>query len=543
MEHLSEKRKLTIMMAIIAAMFFSAINQTIVSTAMPRIISALNGMDYYTWVITIYMLTSTIATVLVGKLSDIYGRKPFILGGIVLFVIGALMTGFSEDIFQLITYRGIQGVGAGIIMSSAFTAVGDLYAPRERGKWTGIMMAVFGFSSIIGPTLGGWIVDHMDWEWVFWIFLPLGVVAFIMILSLFPKVPRKQAESIDYLGSLFITLAIVPLLLAFSWAGKDYEWGSPEILLLFAGSVISAVIFLVVETKVKSPILPLPILRNRIVTLSNLSGFLMNAGMMGALIYLPFFIQGVKGIAPTYSGYVTMPMSISMVVISAVTGRLITKTGKYKRFALLGTLLMIAGMLIMAYMTTIWVAVIAMVVFGLGLGLGMPVFSLTVQNAVKPAELGVATASSQLFRNLGGTIGISVMGTIMSTSLANNMKEKMASAEAAADLTKLDPVTAEQLSVLQDPTVLLDQPKLELLQQSLPEQIQPIFTGILETLRSALSASLTTVFLAGTALLVVAVILVVFLEEIPLRTSNKMPETTAGASKEEQDPAGKPALG
>ncbi|PZD94567.1 MFS transporter [Paenibacillus sambharensis] len=545
MEHLSEKRKLTIMMAIIAAMFFSAINQTIVSTAMPRIISALNGMDYYTWVITIYMLTSTIATVLVGKLSDIYGRKPFILGGIVLFVIGALMTGFSEDIFELITYRGVQGVGAGIIMSSAFTAVGDLYSPRERGKWTGIMMAVFGFSSIIGPTLGGWIVDHMDWEWVFWIFLPLGVVAFIMILALFPKVPRKQSESIDYLGSLFITLAIVPLLLAFSWAGKDYEWGSPEILLLFAASVISAVIFLVVETKVKSPILPLPILRNRIVTLSNLIGFLMNAGMMGALIYLPFFIQGVKGIAPTYSGYVTMPMSISMVVISAVTGRLITKTGKYKRFALLGTLLMIAGMLIMAYMTTIWVAVIAMVVFGLGLGLGMPVFSLTVQNAVKPTELGVATASSQLFRNLGGTIGISVMGTIMSTSLASNMKEKMAGAEASADLSKLDPEVAKQLSLLQDPTVLLDQPKLELLHQSLPEQIQPIFTGILETLRSALSASLTTVFLAGTALLVVAVILVVFLEEIPLRTSNKMPETTAGApkDKEEHDPAGKPALG
>ncbi|MDF2718721.1 MAG: transporter, partial [Paenibacillus sp.] len=209
MEHLSHKRKLTIMVAIIAAMFFAAINQTIVSTAMPRIIAILGGMDYYTWVITIYMLTSTISTVLVGKLSDIYGRKPFMLAGIVFFIVGAFLTGLSKDIFQLITYRGIQGIGAGIIMASAFTAVGDLFSPRERGKWTGVMMAVFGFSSVIGPTLGGWIVDHMDWEWVFWIFLPVGVVAFILIMALFPKVDKKQSESIDYLGSLFLTLTIV----------------------------------------------------------------------------------------------------------------------------------------------------------------------------------------------------------------------------------------------------------------------------------------------------------------------------------------------
>lgn len=210
MEELSHKRKVTIMVAIVTAMFFAAINQTIVSTAMPRIIAILGGMDYYTWVINIYMLTSTIATVLVGKLSDIYGRKPFILTGIVLFMIGALLTGFSKDIFQLITYRGIQGVGAGIIMSSVFTAVGDLFAPRERGKWTGVMMAAFGFSSVLGPTLGGWLVDHLEWKWLFWIFLPLGIVAFFMILMLFPKVERKPSESIDYLGSLFLTLTIVP---------------------------------------------------------------------------------------------------------------------------------------------------------------------------------------------------------------------------------------------------------------------------------------------------------------------------------------------
>ncbi|MDK8183480.1 MDR family MFS transporter [Paenibacillus sp. UMB4589-SE434] len=523
MEHLSHKRKVTIMMAIVAAMFFAAINQTIVSTAMPRIIAILGGMDYYTWVITIYMLTSTISTVLVGKLSDIYGRKPFILGGIVFFIIGAFLTGFSSDIFQLITYRGIQGVGAGIIMASAFTAVGDLFAPRERGKWTGVMMAVFGFSSILGPTLGGFIVDHMDWQWVFWIFLPLGVVAFIMILLMFPKVERKQAESIDYWGSLFLTLTIVPLLLGFSWAGKEYAWGSTQIIGLFAAAAVSLLLFIIVEARVKSPVLPLSLFKNSIVVISNMSGFLMNAGMMGALIYLPFFVQGVEGISPTYSGYVTMPMSISMVIISAMTGRWITVSGKYKRYALLGLPIMIAGMLIMAYMNSVTMAVIAMIVFGLGLGFGMPVFSLTVQNAVIPAELGVATASSQLFRNLGGTIGIAVMGTIMSTSLKSNLESAAVSGH-AIDMTKLDPAVAGQLKEFANPEMLLNQPKLQELQQTLPEQMQPLLTKMIDMMRDALSSSLTTVFLAGTALLVVALVLVFFLREIPLRSSNSVLE-------------------
>lgn len=235
MEHLSHKQKMTIMIAIMSAMFFAAINQTIVSTAMPRISAILNGMDLYTWVITIYLLTSTIATVLVGKLSDIYGRKPFLLSGIIFFIVGAFLCGTSINITQMIIYRGIQGVGGGIIMASPITAVGDLFAPRERAKWTGMLMAIFGFSSVIGPALGGWMVDHMDWEWV----------------------------SIQTLG-------------------------------LFGAFAISLVIFILVERKVQSSVLPLSLFRNSIVTISNLSGFLMNAGMMGALMYLPFYIQGCR---------------------------------------------------------------------------------------------------------------------------------------------------------------------------------------------------------------------------------------------------------
>lgn len=533
MGELTQRKKVTIMIAIMMAMFFSAINQTIVSTALPKIIAILGGLDYYSWVITIYLLTSTIATILVGKLSDMYGRKPFILIGIVVFMIGAFMSGLSKDIFQLIIYRGIQGVGAGITMASVIAAIGDLFSPRERGKWTGVMMSVFGVSSVIGPLLGGWIVDNMAWQWLFWIFLPLGIVAFVMIAALFPKVERKASEKIDYFGMIFLSLAIVTLLLGFSWAGTKYDWGSPEVIGLFAAAIIFTFIFILIERKASNPVLPLSLFKNDIVVISNSVGFIMNAGMMGALIYLPFFVQGVKGVSPTYSGYVTMPMSISMVILSAVIGRLMTKTGKYKRFALFGMPFMIAGMLIMAFMNSIWVAVVAMIVFGFGLGTGMPVFTITIQNAVSPRLLGVATASSQLFRNLGGTIGIAVMGAIMQSRLIKNL-EASATIE-GLNYEQLDPQIVETVGLFQDPQILLNQPELERTLSSLPADIQPLFQQLTDNLRDALSLSLTSVFLAGAAVITLAFILVFFLREIPLRTSNQMEDDSgAKAIKESQ---------
>ncbi|CAM4246964.1 EmrB/QacA subfamily drug resistance transporter [Paenibacillus endophyticus] len=536
MEHLTQKKKLTIMIALMAAMFFAAINQTIVSTAMPRIIAILGGIEYYTWVITIYMLTSTIATVLVGKLSDIYGRKPFLLVGIVFFIIGAFLCGTSTTVFQLITYRGIQGLGGGILMSATVTAVGDLFAPRERAKWTGIMMAVFGFSSVIGPTLGGFLVDHIAWKWIFWIFLPLGVVAFGMIWSMFPKTARKTTESIDYLGSLLLSLMLIALLLGFSWAGTKYDWGSTQIIGLFGASVVFLIILLLVERKAKSPVLPLSMFKNSIVTISNSIGFLMNAGMMGAMMYLPFFVQGVLGISPTYSGFVNMPMSIAMIFLSTLSGRWISKSGKYKRFALAGMPFMVVGMLMMAFMSNVAVAVAAMIVFGIGLGISMPVFTLTVQNAVAPTQLGVATATATLFRNLGGTIGIAVMGTVMNSTMSSKLEAAVKAGE-GPDLTQVDADTANQLSSFLNPQMLLDQPKLKELHATLPEQVQPLFTHIIEMVRSVLSDSLTVVFLFGMSLLIVAFILVLFLKEIPLRSSNDSkakadPETTDLIKKE-----------
>lgn len=305
-------------------------------------------------------------------------------------------------------------------MSATVTAVGDLFAPRERAKWTGVMMAIFGFSSVLGPTLGGFMIDHMAWKWVFWIFLPLGLVAFVMIWFMFPKTARVETESIDYMGSIFLSLAIVALLLGFSWAGSKYAWSSPQILGLLSAAVVCLVILLLIERKAKSPVMPLGLFKNSIVTISNSIGFLMNAGMMGAMIYLPFFVQGVKGVSPTNSGFVNMPMSISMIVLSTLSGRWISKSGKYKRYAIIGMPFLVAGMVMMAFMNSITMAVFSMLIFGIGLGIAMPVFTLTVQNAVSPSDLGVATATATLFRNLGGTIGIAVMGTVMNTTLKIN---------------------------------------------------------------------------------------------------------------------------
>ncbi|SEM65166.1 drug resistance transporter, EmrB/QacA subfamily [Paenibacillus sp. cl141a] len=527
MEHLTLKRKVSIMIAIMAAMFFAAINQTITSTAMPRIIAILDGMDYYTWTINIYLLTSTIATILVGKLSDMFGRKPFILIGILFFMLGAFLTGTSTDVYQFIIYRGIQGIGAGIIQSTAFMSVGDLFPPRERGKWMGLMTAVFGFSSVLGPTLGGYLVDNIEWRWLFWIFLPLGVVAFIMIWTLFPKVERKPGQSIDYLGSLFLTTSIVPLLLAFSWAGTEYPWGSPEIIGLIAASVVSALIFILVEMKAKEPVLPLSLFKNSVVTVSNLIGFFMNFGLMGAMIYISFYVQGVLGISPTYAGYVTIPMSIFMMGTSAVAGQLIAKSGKYKRYALLGVPIMMVGMGIMVFMDNIWLTVVSTIIFGVGLGLGMPVFSLATQNAVPHKELGVATASSQLFRNLGGTIGIAVMGTVMSNNLTKNLKEALQSAN-APDFSSVDPQLAQQMLSFANPQTLMNKPLIEQTQASLPAEVQPLFVQMIDSIRDALGNTLSMVFLTGTLVLVVALLLVFFLKEIPLRTTNQ-----ASASKSE----------
>ncbi|WP_257348392.1 MDR family MFS transporter [Pseudalkalibacillus decolorationis] len=522
MEHLDHKKKITIMIAIMSAMLFAAINQTIIGTALPRIIADLGGMQYFSWVFTIFMLASSITAILVGKLSDIYGRKPFILIGIGVFMVGTLLCGTSSTIIHLIVYRGVQGLGAGMIMSTAFTAVGDLFSPRERGRWQGIMGSVFGLASVFGPTLGGYIVDNFDWNWIFWIFLPIGVVAFILIWRLFPSVDKKATEKVDYLGSIFLTLTMMPMLLAFSWAGKTYAWTSPQIIALFSGAVIAFIIFIQIERKAKSPVLPLHLFKNSIFSLSNMIGFIMGAGMFGAIMYTPFFIQGVMGSSATASGFIMMPMTLAMVTASAIGGQIITKTGKYKIIAILGLTIMSTGMFFLSLMdanTSPWIAVLNMITVGLGLGMSFPVFTLTVQNAVSHKFLGVATSSAQLFRQLGGTIGVSIMGTIMASSMKDEMSQA-ASSGSAADAFAKNPDAAEKLKALQDPQALMDPEALDKIKSSLPDGLLGVFDQIVGVLRTALSHALSDVFLTGSIIVGAAVLLTFFLKEIPLRMSN-----------------------
>ncbi|WJY28359.1 MDR family MFS transporter [Sporosarcina trichiuri] len=543
MNHLTDKQKVTIMLAIMAAMFFSAINQTIIGVAMPRIIARLGGMDYYTWVITIYLLTMAVATILVGKLSDIYGRKPFLLAGIGFFMVGAFLSGLSNDIFQLIVYRGITGLGGGMIMSTAFTAVGDLYLPRERAKWTGAMSGIFGISSVLGPLMGGYIVDHLDWHWVFWVFLPLGLIAFVLIAKLFPKVPRREGESIDYLGSFFLTVTIVSLLMAFSLAGEGpgkFAWYSWQIIGLFGLTVIALIAFMITESKVKTPVLPLSLFKNDIVTMSNIAGFLLGAGMMGIMIYTPFFIQGVKGISPSGSGYIMMPMSIAMVFATTFAGSFMTKTGKYKGLAITGLLIGAAGIFAMSSVsidTPIALMIAYLCVVGIGLGLSMPVFSLTVQNAVSLSQLGVASASSQLFRSLGNTVGIGVFGAVMSSVLAKKMTARFSGQESG--MGNLPSEQSGKLGQLMDPQLLLDAPKLKELQASLPADLQPVASQLVSTIKGVFSDALTTTFFVAACIMVAGAVIAIFLRAIPLVSAQDAMKKSQGADETEKlDTAG-----
>lgn len=520
MEHLEKKQKLTIMIAVMSAMFFAAVNMTIVGTSLPKIISQIGGMEYFDWVFTIYMLTASITAMLVGKLSDIYGRKVFILIGVGVFMIGAFMCGTAENIFQMILYRGIQGMGGGMIMSTAFTTIGDLFSPRERGRWQGLFGAVFGLSSLFGPTMGGYIVDHFDWHWIFWIFLPVGLLAFVLIWKLYPKPQTKEKEPIDYLGSLVLSTVIVSLLLGFSWAGSQYDWFSAPIIGLFGLSAVCLIAFIWIERKVKSPVIPLHLFKNNVFTLSNIAGMLMGMGMFGVIMYTPFFVQGVLGRSATTSGLVEMTMTLCMVTSSIISGQLITKTGKYKLLAIIGLLVMATGFILNAQLqadSSLLRLILQLIVVGIGLGMSMPVFQVTVQNAVKHRYLGVATSVMQVFRQIGGTIGVAVMGAVMGNLMQRRMTEMKIGNESLAVDVKLEGAAEN----LQDPQVLMNPDKIESIRASLPEEMLAALDALIAALREALNYSLTGVFLFGACIIAVAAIVTLFLKEIPLRTSNR----------------------
>lgn len=515
MESLQLKQKITIMLSIMAVLLFSSLNMTIVGTALPKIISKLGGMEYFDWVFTIYMLTSSITAILVGKLSDIYGRKIFILSGIFIFSLGSLLSGFSGNIEQLILFRGIQGFGGGMLMSISFATVGDLFSPRERGRWQGILGATFGMASLFGPTLGGFIVDHFNWSWIFWVFLPFGVVAFLSILLLYPKSEKKIGESIDYLGSIVLSFFLVTLLLGFSWADSKYDWLSIQIISLFTASIVSLIAFILIEKKVKSPVVPLYLFKNSVFTISNIVSFFIGIGMFSVILYVPFYVQGVFGKSATISGLVEMAMTVAMVISSSIVGFLITKTGRYKIFAIVGLSFMTLGIFLNSTLkadSDLITIIMYLVITGIGLGMTFPIFNLTIQNAVSHKFLGVATATGQLFRELGGTIGVAIMGSVLGSFLMKKISK-----------TEMPTMSAQEneLVNIQDPQILMDSENLENIRNSIPEQAVGMFDSMVEVLKEALTYALNGVFAFSAAIILIAVITTFFLKEIPLRSTNE----------------------
>lgn len=426
----------------------SALDQTIVATAMPRIIAELNGLALYSWVTTAYLLSSTVMVPIWGKLGDLYGRKPVLLAGILIFLGGSWLSGLSGEfgdlpligggMVQLIVFRAIQGIGGGALFTTAFAIIGDLYPPRERGKIGGMFGAVFGLSSTVGPLIGGYFTDHgtvtlaghvvAGWRWVFYLNLPLSILSLFMILVKMPKMSHQAMGRIDFVGAALIIATVVPLLLALTFGGNQYPWTSPTELGLFAGSAVGLVLYIVAERFASDPILPLELFKNRVFTTANLAGFLVSMSFMSTVAFLPPFQQLGQGVAATTSGLAQLPLMAGLFGSSILCGRLVSKTGKYKAFMIGGIVITFAGIWLLSRMhaeTTRLDLAWRMLVLGVGLGPGQSLFSLAIQNAMPIQQLGVVTSSSQFFRQIGSTMGVAIFGTFLTAHLNSGLGKIM----------------------------------------------------------------------------------------------------------------------
>jgi EmrB/QacA subfamily drug resistance transporter len=419
---LSHRATLLAFAGLMLGMLLAALNQTIVATALPHIVDDLGGMDHYSWVFSSYMLASTVTVPLYGRLSDVHGRRPFFIAGIVIFMAGAVIGGTAQSMTQLIIARVVQGIGAGALIPLAIAAIGDLVPPSDRGRWQGLTGATFGIASVIGPFTGGWISDHADWRWVFFVSLPVGLVALVVVAATLRIPPHpERATKVDYTGAALLAAGVSAILLAAMRGGKDAPWGSVEIIALFAAGALVLAIFARHEAREPHPIVPIELFRDRTFGAASVAGFAVGAGMFGCIMFVPLFVQQVMQESATDSGLILTPLMLAMIATSVASGQVITRTGRYRWALLGGPVLMGAGFALLSRLdlsSTQAQATLAMIVVGLGLGLLLQNLVLVVQNSVHPRDLGSATGGAQFSRAMGGAIGVAVMGAMISAGAA-----------------------------------------------------------------------------------------------------------------------------
>lgn len=495
--HLSPEHK-RVFAGLMLGMFVASISQMIVGPAMPRIVAELGGMEHYSWVAIAAMLVSAVTTPIVGKLSDLYGRRGFYLAGLAVFMVGSLVAGFSQNFGMLILGRAIQGFGMGTLMPLSQTIIGDLIPARQRGKYQGIMGSVFGLSSVAGPIAGGFITDHWGWRSLFFVSLPVGLVA-LFFIARFLHLPFQRREAkVDVLGIVLLTIGLTTTLLATSWGGTTHPWTSATILGLYAVGGLALVAFIVAERRAEEPVLPLRLFSSSVFTWSVLGSFGIAMVMFGAMIYIPVYAQGVLGINATNSGLVLMPMMLGMIVLGIVAGALVTRTGRYKEIMILGVVIMGVGSWMLSRLThtsTQAELTVAMVVFGIGLGMAMQLYTLVVQNSAAARDMGVATAATQFFRNVGSTVGIAVFGTVMTSGLAEAIRSHLP-ASAAAHL----PAGGVSAGSVLDPAALAKLPR-----------------PVADAVRQGLADQLHSVFSLGLPILVLTLLVTLFIKHVPLR--------------------------
>ncbi|MCW2607864.1 MAG: putative multidrug resistance protein [Frankiales bacterium] len=519
---LTHRQILVVLSGLLLGMFLAALDQTIVSTAMRTIADELDGQTAQAWVTTAYLITSTISTPLYGKLSDSYGRKPFYVFAIVIFLVGSLLCGTATDIYQLAAYRAIQGLGAGGLMSLAFAIVGDLVPPRERGRYQAYFMAVFGTSSVLGPVLGGALAGQDTllgtdgWRWIFYVNVPIGLAALVVVTKKLHLPRRRSEHAIDYVGAALLSAAIVPVLLL-AEKGREWGWTSGLSLGLAALGLVSLVAFVPWESRMgEAAILPLRLFRNSVFVVSSAVALLVGTAMFGALVGLPLYLQIVKGLTPTEAGLALIPLMIGIIICSGFTGRVMMRTGRYKVFPVIGTAVMFVAVLLFSTLeadTPVWHACVFMVLMGAGLGLSMQTLVISVQNALPPRDMGVATSSVTFFRSMGGTFGAAVALSVLFGNVVGNIQDRAR----AAGLPQAVVDRFGESSSLNDTSVIA----------TLPPAIRKV---VLE----GFADSMHTSFLTVAFLLVPAFVLALFIKEVPLRATGGLQAAQADADTEER---------